>query len=260
MIAHLKEWLKLPEVKNITSLDDPLTTELHSRIIRNKPFLKKIYIENYNIFRKVINQFPNGKFVELGSGGGFNKEVNPEIFTSDLLKLKGLDLCFSGEDMPFKTRSVDVFMMIDVLHHIKNPRRIFSEMYRCLKVNGKIVMIEPANTMWGRFIFQNFHHEPFDPSAGWNIEGSGPMTNANGALPWIIFSRDRVQFQTEYPYFRINSFQCHTPFRYLISGGVSMKQILPTFSYPLIKGVELLLSPLNSWIGMFCKIEIQKTY
>ncbi|MGE0269147.1 MAG: class I SAM-dependent methyltransferase [Candidatus Omnitrophota bacterium] len=259
MIEHLKKWLKLPEVDTITSLDDPRTTELHSRIIKNKPFLTKIYNENYLIFKKIIQQFPNGKFIELGSGGGFIKEINPKVFTSDVLDLKGIDLCFSAEAMPFGNNSVDAFLMIDVLHHIKNPRRILTEMDRCLKVNGRIVMIEPANTIWSRFVFQNFHHEQFDPASGWNIEGDGPMSDANGALPWIIFFRDRAKFQQEYPSLKIKSYQNHTPIRYLLSGGVSMRQLVPSCTYPLVKFLEVLISPLNSWVGMFCKIELQKT-
>lgn len=48
--------------------------------------------------------------------------------------------------MPFQDKSVSAFMMIDVLHHIKDSRQFFKEMQRCLKPGGKIVMIEPANT------------------------------------------------------------------------------------------------------------------
>ncbi|MBP9854110.1 MAG: methyltransferase domain-containing protein [Candidatus Omnitrophica bacterium] len=260
MINHIKQWFRLPENEKITSLDDPKTTESHSRIIQSKPILKEIYIKNYKTFQKVFSQYPDGKFVELGSGGGFIKDVNPTVITSDVLYLGGIDLCFSGEALPLKNNSVDVFVMIDVLHHIKNPRKLLNEMNRCLKVNGKIIMIEPANTWWGRFIYQNFHHEPFDPTAGWNIEGVGPMSNANGALPWIIFTRDRIQFQKEYPGFQINSIHYHSPLCYLISGGVSMKQLLPSVIYPLIQVFEILISPLNHWLGMFCKIELQKMY
>lgn len=258
MFKIIKEWLRLPEVKNISSLDAPETTELHAQIIKSKPFLQNIYAGHYDILKKAIPQYPQGKFVELGSGGGFIKEINPEVITSDVLALKNVDLCFSGESMPFEDQSVHIFFMIDVMHHIKNPRRVLSEMNRCLTKGGRIIMIEPANTLWGRFIFQNFHHEPFDPKAGWKIEGDGPMSDANGALPWIIFSRDRKQFETEYPSLKIITFKCHTPFRYLISGGVSMKQLLPTVTYPLIKAIEFILTPLNPWMGMFCRIELEK--
>ncbi|MBK8443443.1 MAG: hypothetical protein IPL35_08515 [Sphingobacteriales bacterium] len=52
-------------------------------------------------------------------------------------------------------------------------------------------MSEPANTAWGRFFYQNFHHEPFQPeAASWEIPSTGPLSGANGALPWIIFKRD----------------------------------------------------------------------
>jgi len=77
--------------------------------------------------------------------------------------------------------------MFDVLHHIPHPREFFKEALRCLKVGGQIGMIEPANTLWGRFIYKNFHHEGFDTKAGWKLSAGGPLSNGNGAIPWIIF-------------------------------------------------------------------------
>lgn len=261
-MASLKEkirsWFKLPDVQGVDDLDDPKTSELHGDIIRSKPFLRKIYLSNYRELQLAMDGYEKPHCVELGSGGGFVKEILPSVITSDVLILRNLNICFSGEAIPFKDESVDVFFMIDVFHHIKQPRLVLNEMERCLKPGGKILMIEPANTLWGRFIFQNFHHEQFNPKAGWCIEGDGPMSDANGAQPWIVFSRDRDQFLKEYSSLRINRFRCHTPFRYLLSGGVSMRQLLPDFAYPLLQAIEFVLSPLNPLIGMFCTIEVEK--
>ncbi|MCB9720809.1 MAG: class I SAM-dependent methyltransferase [Candidatus Omnitrophica bacterium] len=251
--------MTLPEVREIEDLDDPNTSELHRRIIRSKPFLRNIYLDNYRVLEKAMAGLGRSVCVELGSGGGFIKDILPNVITSDVLVLQNLNVCFSGEAIPFKEESVDIFFMIDVFHHIKQPRLVLNEMQRCLRPGGKILMIEPANTPWGRFIFQNFHHEQFNPDAGWCIEGDGPMSDANGAQPWIIFSRDRERFMQEYPAFSINSFRCHTPLRYLLSGGVSMRQLLPNFTYPLICLIEIILSPLNPYLGMFCTIELVKS-
>ena len=119
-------------------------------------------------------------------------------------------------------------------------------------------MTEPANTLWGRFIFQNFHHEPFVPSAGWRFEAAGPMSSANIALPWIVFCRDRERFQARFPSLRIRRVRPYMPLRYIISGGVSIRQLLPSAAYPLVEGVELLLNPLHGMLGMFYDIEIEK--
>ena len=54
-------------------------------------------------------------------------------------------------------------------------------------------------TRWSRWIYGRFHHEPFDPQrADWEFPLSGPLSGANGALPWIIFQRDREQFEREW--------------------------------------------------------------
>jgi hypothetical protein len=44
----------------------------------------------------------------------------------------------------------------------------------------------------------------------------------------------------------------------LISGGLSIKQLLPSFTYNLIEGLEFMLTPLNSFLGMFKTVELEK--
>lgn len=253
------EKLKLPETRYISDLDHPSTTMMHAGIIQKKPFLRKLYIEFYRYFLSSIPDHNKFKvLVELGSGGGFIKEVIPDIITSDVLCLDSMDKCFSALDMPFGNNTVDAFFMIDVLHHINDSRAFFRELNRCLRPGGKVVMIEPANTVFSRFIYKNFHHERFDTSGGWGFEETGPLSSANGAIPWIIFCRDRAQFEKEFPALKIRVLKPYTPFRYLISGGLSMRQLLPSFTYNMVKGIEFLLSPVNSYLGMFLKIELEK--
>lgn len=254
------EWLQLRETENINDLDTPATTLLHAQIIQQKLFLKKLYIDFYNQFKMSISDNIETKFiVELGSGGGFVKDIIPNVMTSDVIKIPTVDKCFFAQNMPFEDNTVDAFFMMDVLHHINNSRAFFKEANRCLKVSGKIVMVEPANTLWGRFIYKYFHHEPFEPSGDWGIKGGGgPLSSANGAIPWIIFYRDREQFEKEFPSFEILKLKPHTPFRYLVSGGFTTRQLLPSFTYSIVKGLETILLPLNKYLGMFLTVEIEK--
>ena len=253
------ESLRLPEARAIKDLDDPQATVLHSQIVRQKKFLSEVYNEFYNRFKEGLGDVTgNAVLVELGSGGGFIKDILPSVITSDILQIPIIDVCFSGESMPFPDASVDAFLMIDVFHHIKEPAHLLKEMERCLKKGGKIIMIEPANTLWARFIWKNFHHENFDPKAGWKIEGYGPMSNANGALPWIIFCRDRKKFKNNFAALRLKKITYHTPFLYLLSGGMSMKQLLPGIWYGFIKIMEFLATPFNACAGMFFTIQLEK--
>ncbi|MHC4575296.1 MAG: class I SAM-dependent methyltransferase [Planctomycetota bacterium] len=237
---NIVEWLKLPETAKIKDLDDPATALLHAKVIQRKPFLKNIYADFYERFGKAVPDFESRTVVELGSGGGFIKELMGNVITSDVLELPNVDKVFSAVNMPFEAASVDAFFMFDVLHHIRDPRAFFKEALRCLKVSGKIVMIEPANTPWARF------------------EEEGPVSQGNGALPWIIFSRDRQIFEKEFPNLRVVKICNHTPLRYLLSGGLTFRQLVPSFTYPLVKAIEYMLSPANNWLGMFQTIELEK--
>lgn len=257
MFTKLLNSLRLPETQNV-DLDDPSTTELHAQIIQTKPFLKRTYQSFYKKFLRIVDENPNGQYVELGSGGGFIHEVIPKVVRTDILPLKNIDLVLNVERLPFRDQSVDAFFMINVFHHIKRPVCFLEEMQRCLKPQGKIAMVEPANTLWGRFVYQNFHHESFDPHDGWSIKGTGPLSDANGALPWIVFCRDRAQFETTIQYLKIDRIQYHTPFCYLLSGGFSYKQLFPSFLYLIVAAVEKILFPLGRYLGMFFTIELQK--
>jgi len=217
-----------------------------------------LYKEYYQWFKERLTPINHKTIIELGSGGGFIKEIIPHAITSDILLLPTIDKHFSALSIPFKNNSVDAFVMVNVLHHMKNVNKFFLEANRCLKRHGKILMIEPANTPWSRFIYQNFHHEPFSPSGRWSFTRGGPLTGANGALPWIIFRRDRKKFEKKFPTLNIVTLRTHTPLRYLISGGFTYAQLLPLWTYPIVCLIETMLSPLNNLVGMFYSIEIQK--
>jgi SAM-dependent methyltransferase len=239
-------------------LDSPERTIFHQKIIKEKLFLRKLYNEWYKVFTDVKSQLPDGKMVELGSGGGFLKEIEPAVICSDVLDLPTNDLTFSALEMPFNDNEISAVFMIDTFHHIPDSRQFLNEINRVLKKNGMLVMIEPANSIWGRFIYQNFHHEPFDVKGGWQIPVSGPLSGANGALPWIVFKRDFNKFETSFPNLRLLEFQYHTPLRYLVSGGVSFKQLAPDFTYPFFSLLDKFLSAVSYHLSMFVTIKIIK--
>ena len=128
-------------------------------------------------------------------------------------------MTFAALNMPFNDHSVGGIFMIDTMHHIPDSEQFLHEAGRVLMNGGKIVMIEPANSMWGRFIYKNFHHEPFIPEGDWSILSTGPLSGANGALPWIVFIRDYEIFRNKFPGLKIENMEYLNPFTYLFSGG-----------------------------------------
>jgi len=240
------------------NLDNPKSTQYHASLIRTKRFLKNIYINFYTQFKNSLPTLKDKVIIEIGSGGGFIKEIMPQAITSDIMKLKNVDMKFSVLQMPFKNNSVDAFFMIDVFHHIPDSKKFLTEMLRCLKKNGKIIMIEPANTLWGGFAYKYFHHELYDPKGAWKFKSNGPLSSSNLALPWIVFVRDRNKFLSLFPELNIIRIHAHTPFLYLLSGGLSFPQLVPSWSYPFFNKFEKLLEGLNPLIGMFYTIELVK--
>jgi SAM-dependent methyltransferase len=239
-------------------LDAPERTMLHGNIIRNKHFLRKLYTEWYSLFSDEIRQNPGEKYIELGAGGGFLKELEPSVICTDVLPLSTNDMTFSALSMPFADESVWGIFMIDTFHHLPDVRQFLTEANRVLKCGGVILMIEPANSWWGRFIYRHFHHEPFNPAGEWVIPESGPLSGANGALPWIVFRRDREFYTREFPRLKIEHIRYHTPLRYLLSGGVSYRQLMPSFSYRLFSCIDFLLVRVSSQFSMFTTIRIRK--
>ncbi|MEI8005780.1 MAG: class I SAM-dependent methyltransferase [Bacteroidota bacterium] len=237
-------------------LDSPERTLHHREIILHKKFLKKLYEQWYDEFLKEIKTLPNDVYVEIGSGGGFLKEVAPGVICTDVLELPTNDKTFSALDMPFENNSVGGIFMVDTFHHISDAEKFLAEVSRVLVKNGKVIMIEPANSLWGRFIYKNFHHEPFDEKGGWTIPGTGPLSGANQALPWIVFERDQAIFRKRFPNLIIEKISYRNPLLYLLSGGVSYKQLLPDFMFPVINFLDRVLPGISKQVSMFEMIRI----
>lgn len=149
--------------------------------------------------------------------------------------------------------------MVDVLHHIPDNRAFLAEAERCIRPGGSIVMIEPWVSTWSRLIYTHLHHEPFEPEAkDWTFPSTGPLSGANGALPWMIFQRDRKAFESEFRELEIREVRPIMPFRYLVSGGVSMRQLMPGLTFGLWRGLESWLCKWpDSW-PMFSLIRLAR--
>ena len=240
-------------------LDLPEASLRHREIILGKPFLKKIYEEWYQGFIDATHTCPAGKFVEIGSGGGFLKDMFPQVVTSDILPLPVCDMAFSAEEMPFEANSLSGIFMLNVLHHIPHPGKFLAEAERVLKKGGMIYFVEPANTLMSRFIYKNFHHEPFIPeSKSWEFESLGPLSDANGAIPWMIFSRDIEKFNKEFPKLRCEQVRVHTPFRYLMTGGLSKPSMVPASMFGAVTALEAIFTPFFPLLGLFQTIVVRK--
>lgn len=258
MAASLLRRLLAHPLTASLDLDDPATTALRRQIIASKPFLRAIYDEWYSMLAAALPP-GEGDVLELGSGAGYCARFMPGLLTSEVFPCPGVQMVIHAAHLPFAPNSLRAIVMSNVLHHLPGVRAFFGEASRCLRDSGKILMIEPWVTPWSRFVYSHFHHEPFQPDAPeWSFPTSGPLSSANSALPWILFERDRTKFAMEFPQLIIDELRPFLPFRYLLSGGVALRSLMPGFTHMAWAGLERALHSQMPRLGMFAFISLRK--
>jgi SAM-dependent methyltransferase len=249
----LRKFLAHPLTRGL-DLNDPLTTELRRELIRSKPFLLKIYREWYALLRARLPAV-SGKVVELGAGAGFLTETINGLISTEIFLCSRITAVVDAQHMPFASGSLRAVVFTDVLHHMPAARLFLQEAARCVTSGGRVIMIEPWVNSWSKWVYPRFHHERFDPlSPTWEFSTSGPLSGSNQALPWIIFVRDRAAFEREFPEWRIVEIQPVMPLRYLVSGGLTTRSLMPAWSFGFWKWLEGAVQS----AGMFACITLER--
>lgn len=254
----IRRWLAEARTRGV-DIDAPSLLPLRRTLVKEKGFLRQLYQEWYD---GIVAALPDGggRILEIGSGGGFLDERVSGLITSEVQVCPHVSLVLDAQALPLRDASLRAIVMIDVLHHLPESRRFFRAAARCVRPGGRLAMIEPWVSAWSSVVYRSLHHEPFRPDATeWEFPRGGPLSAANMALPWILFVRDRSQFEREFPEWRIVSLRPIMPFRYVISGGVSMRSLMPAWTFGFWRSVERALTPLNAHLGMFAQIVLERT-
>jgi hypothetical protein len=171
-----------------------------------------------------------------------------------------IDVVLDAQQLPFRDGTLRGIVMTDVFHHLPRARSFLTEAARCVRPGGVIGMVEPWVSTWSGQVYRRLHHEPFRPDApAWEFPSSGPLSGANSALPWLVFERDRQQFEHELPVWQILEVRPMMPVRYLVSGGVSLRSLMPGWSFPAWRRIEDLLQPWMKHLAMFATIVLRRT-
>jgi SAM-dependent methyltransferase len=258
LAAQLRKLLAEPSTAGLDT-DSPEVTLRRRELIQSRGFLRQLYQEWYSQIAAAIPRGA-GALLELGSGGGFASSAIPGVITSDLLALPGIDVVLDGVRLPFADKSLRAVVMTNVLHHLPDVACFLKEFERCAKPDGTLVMIEPWVTAWSRRVYGSLHSERFDPEAqAWTVAPGKPLSEANGALPWIVFERDRRRFAQEFPGLVVETIRPLMPMRYLVSGGVSMRSLAPSWSFRIWKGIDRILCRLSPQTAMFALIVVRRS-
>jgi SAM-dependent methyltransferase len=244
----------------VKDLDDPKRGEELRGLIQRKAGLRSYYLDTYRRYAECLRRCPtDGIALEVGSGGGFAKEVVPEIVTSDTLPYSGVDQVIDATKMPFQEGTVKAIFMLNVFHHIPDVESFLKEAERCLKPEGRLLIVDQHPGWIGWPIYRFLHHEGFNSKAeDWRFQSSGPLSGANGALAWIVFNRDRDKFQARFPALQMVKYQPHTPLQYWLSGGLKRWSLLPSWAVGWVVRVDRLLIEASPEFGAFVDVEIVK--
>ncbi len=248
VISKLRNWLYDPRVRDV-NVDDESMLELHAAILAEKPMLRSTFSSFYDTMIECNERYlsGNGMEIELGSGAGFLKERRPDVVTSDV-RHGAIDRTLDAQDMDVPNNSVRCIYAINVFHHLPDPNRFFSELGRVLVVGGGCILIEPHNGIASAALHRLLHKdERCEPNeAEWsNHYIAGPLSGANQALAHIVFTRDRSAFYEQYGKELTLEHQEYAlnGIRYLLSGGLNFRQLVPSFTIPIIRAIEKLMSP-----------------
>lgn len=252
-------WLKEPQLEGQTP-GTPRFFAIQKSIIQQRPLLKWSYDIWYaRLLADARSVATPGLLVELGSGGSCLKDLEPALITSDVVD-QVADQVIDARHLPFADGSVKALFLTHVLHHIPDVCAFFAEAQRVLVPGGVISMIEVAHTPFARFFFRNFHPEPYrDECRDWSFAQSDSMMDSNQALSWMIFKRDRNQFEQAYPQLKIETMALLPWLAYLLSGGVTKRNLIPNCLNPPIRGMERLLSPLAPVFALHWHICVRKS-
>jgi SAM-dependent methyltransferase len=251
-------WLKESALQGM-AVGSPEFFAAQKRLILNRPLLKRCYDDWYARLSRDIESAPRrGHWVELGSGGSYLKDLHPGLITSDVVAGVA-ERVIDARQLPFPDDSVQGLALTHVLHHIPDVDLFFQEAVRVLVPGGVIAMIEVAHTPFARFFFRHFHHEPYvDTQVDWRFGQRDSMMDSNQALSWMVFERDRGLFRKRFPALQVECLEFTPWLTYLLSGGVTMKSLIPAVLAGPLWGVERLLRPLSPIFALHWHIRVRK--
>jgi SAM-dependent methyltransferase len=261
LLARTKSWLREPLLDGI-DIDGEQRIAVHRRILERKPMLKAVFDEIYRLLLDLDARHfrGEGRRVEIGAGVSAFKQMCPDLLTTDVVPAPHLDMVLDAHAMALPDASVRALFGIHCFHHFHDPEAFFRELLRVCVPGGGCVLVEPYHgPLAARFYERVFETETFDRTQREWTSDASVMDNANQALSWIVFERDRERFERTFPGLEIvEQRRLHNHVRYLLSGGLNFRQLAPTFTTPLWRGLEWMMAPLGHLTALHHVIVLRK--
>lgn len=237
--------------------------QLHLKMLKRKRMLREVFTEFHCLFRKLDRQFlsGNGVEVELGSGVAPMRDSYPGVLATDIVYAPHLDRVLNAEAMDLPDKSVRTIYAQNCFHHFPHPDLFFRELDRVLVPGGGAILLEPYYGPFATFLYKRlFRTEGFDKTyPSWETPLTGPMNGANQALSYLVFIRDRKEFERKHPSLKMVHHEVVGNYlKYLLSGGLNFRQLLPDSLTGFVGVLEKLMSPFNRWIALHHVVVIRK--
>lgn len=216
-----------------------------------------------SMYASIQNHMVEGDSLELGSGIGGIKAFIPDVVTTDLAKTPYVDrVCSAYEIVPpsndEKGKWANI-IAVDVLHHLRQPMTFFEEASRMLEQGGRLLLMEPAGTPFGRLFYGLFHQEPISPKEivpPFEFQpNQGPIEFANMAMGTSLFvqHRERVGKALAEVDLELATLQFRDLLAYPLTGGYSSPQMLPT---SVLKGILSMEKRLPQWVLQWMALRV----
>jgi SAM-dependent methyltransferase len=262
-VSHLLARLQEPDVRDCP-VDGPERMAAHRRVLARKPMIRGVFEDFHRLFETLDQRFlrGTGQTIELGAGVYPVRDTFPGVVATDVVAAPHLDRTLDAGAMDLPDASVRAFYLQNVFHHFPEPERFFAELQRTLVPGGGAILVEPhagpvASLLYPRL----FASEGYDKHApGWSTETGGPMSGANQALSHLVFDRDIARFQEQFPGLEVvHRDVADNYLRYLLSGGLNFRALLPSSFGPAVRALERLLRPLRGVGGLHRIIVLRRT-
>lgn len=256
------DWLRDSSIENV-DVDGEDRLVVHSKILARKKMLREVFKDFHKKFRNLDDKYfsGSGSRIELGAGIAPVRDSYPDVLATDVVNGSHLDRVLNAEEMDLPDGSVRAMYGQNCFHHFPHPDLFFSELNRVLAPGGGVILLEPYYGPFATFLYKRlFKTEGFDKQfQSWETPVAGPMNGANQALSYIVFVRDRLDFERKFPTLKIVHQECcQNHFKYLLSGGLNFRQLLPDWMVPLISLFQILLSPFDRWLSLHHIVVVRK--
>ena len=201
----------------------------HRRAWNENPALRTLYTRWYGEVKARLPDRALGRWVELGSGPGFARQVIPELELSDVVRAPWHNHEVNAESLPFAASTVGALVLFDVLHHLARPASFFQEAIRVLAPGGRVVMCEPYVSPLSFPVYRFLHEERcdfgVDPYGEAPREGGGDPFDGNQAVPTMLLMRGQEELMRRFPALRLVELTRLAGPAYPASGGFSRRAL-----------------------------------